>query len=519
MFNTINHLRARVATLFAATPASFARESAVAEPVSHASHAGVSTERSVQVVPAGSVSAPAFVHSDDGIDVAVNHVFHAHDALTTSTHWVEDDYLMTVRKTTLLDEPTGTCANLNRHSALSSASSSTPTALGQGRGAIGIDNGNITSVTGAHADRQVQSRPCSGPAPRLRQLDFMNATHAPYPSGSTRVQVIARHREQIKVTSGAIRIPTANGSTRAVINGPRVSVAALCDALSGATPATATASSSRSVLASAVIRRAESPVGSDRAIAIRPKPSFSSAPRVAPPARLSLRGPPPARTSLKRTINEVPNDDTESELARISKRTRVTPPRQLVVPAPRQVSSSSSTSSSPASEIILTPPHQDVALPVDSPSRRCTKRTGDQVDEDDDVQNESSSELPRATKTIRLDTVTASAGDANYSRGDARTAFVPPPRAFLVGGPPFSPLPSHPAVPETAVAQGTHNTFVPPPRAFMVGAPPSTPLPCTSGRESFLARGAAAAAPPPFFSHGAPASNAAALASSATSEL
>ncbi|ODN87151.1 hypothetical protein L198_07154 [Cryptococcus wingfieldii CBS 7118] len=517
MFNAINHLRARVATLFAATPASFARESAVTEPVSHASHAGVSSERSVQVVPAGSVSAPAFVHSDDGIDVAVNHVFHAHDALTTSTHWVEDDYLMTVRKTTLLDEPARTCAN--RQSALSSASSSTSTALGQGRGA-GIDNINITSATGTHADRQAQSRPSSGPAPRRRQLDFMNATHAPYPRGSTRVQVIARHREQIKVTSGAIRIPTANGSTRAVINGPRVSVAALCNALSGATPATATASSSRSVFAPDVIRRAESPVGSDRAIAIRPKPSFSSAPRVAPPARLSLRGPPPVRTILKRRINEVPNDDTESELARIPKRTRVTPPLQLVVSAPRQVSSSSSTSSSPASDIILTPPHQDVALPVDPPSPRCTKRTGDQVDEDADAQNESSSELPRVTKTIRFDTVPASAGDANYSRADTRTAFVSPPRAFLLGAPPFSPLPSHPVVPETetVTAQGTHATFAPPPRAFMVGAPPSTPLPCTSGRESFLARGAAAA-PPPFFSRRAPAATAAALASSATSEL
>ncbi|ODN77085.1 hypothetical protein L202_05622 [Cryptococcus amylolentus CBS 6039] len=506
MFNTIYHLRARVATLFAATPASFARESAVTEPVSPASHAGVSSERSVQVVPAGSVSASAFVHSDDGIDVAVNHVFHAHDELTTSTHWVEGDYLMTVRKTTLLNEPTGTCAN--RHSALSSASSSTPTALSQGRGAGGIDNGNIPSATGAHVDRQVQSRPSSGPTPRRRQLDFMTATHAPYRRGSTRIQVIARHREQIKFTSGS------NGSTRAVINGPRVSVAALCDALPGATPATTTASSSRSVFDPAVVRRTESSVGSDRAIAMRPRPSFSSAPRVAPPARLSLRGPPPARTTLKRTINEVSNDDTESELARVPKRTRVTPPRQLV-PAPRQVSSSSSTSSSPASEIILTPPNHDVALPVVSPSPRRTKRTRDQVDEDD----ESSSEPPRPTTRIRFDTVPASTGFANYSRADTRTALVPPPRAFSVGAPSFSPLSNHPAVPETAVAQGTRKTFVPPPRAFMVGAPPSSPLPCTSGRESFLARGAAAAGPPPFVSREAPAASAAALASSATSEL
>ncbi|WVQ77387.1 hypothetical protein IAR50_007072 [Cryptococcus sp. DSM 104548] len=408
--NTLDHLRVMVATLFATTPHLSAQgESAMTEPASHASGSGVSSERSVQAVPAGSVSASAFVPSDDGIDVAVNHVFRANNALTTTTHWVEGDYMMTVRKTTLLDEPTAT--PITCHSAHPSSSSSSSAALGQGRAIGDID---VSSVTSVNADRQVHSGPSSGPAPRHRQLDLMNTTHAPYPGGASRVQIIARHREQLKVAAGSVQIAPGNGPkvTRAINKGPKVSVAALCDTLSG------TSSSSFA------------PASAGFAPGVHPTKSIMR----------------------KRSIDEVQPTDAEPTMPRILKRPRTTSPGQLTASAHRPA-----LSSSPTSDVILTPPLQAAPVLTEAAhSPRGTKRTGDEVvDDDANAQDESAPKTSRVIKRLRFDPIPATVGHVDNSRPDAPSAFVPPPRAFLAGAPPSSPLPCNAMLPEESLlAQG-----------------------------------------------------------------
>ncbi|ODN75563.1 hypothetical protein L202_06691 [Cryptococcus amylolentus CBS 6039] len=227
-----------------------------------------------------------------------------------------------------------------------------PATLGQGKDTDGTDDaashlaGSISSaISVVDSDSLGQTRSSSfGPVPRARYDALVNALHAPYPRGDSRVQGIAVDRQQL--------------SSAAVVKGQGLSVAALCAVLAGSSP-----SSLGATRLSALHRHAfegdnlvdydadrflkrsrllSTPISLDDNAFYPPALSFSRSPspeleevQTPPMEVIALPDVQPER-GIKRRADDFDNDvdiamepETKQKVQRVKERTAVPPSRAL----------------------------------------------------------------------------------------------------------------------------------------------------------------------------------------------
>ncbi|TYJ54522.1 hypothetical protein B9479_004846 [Cryptococcus floricola] len=236
-----------------------------------------------------------------------------------------------------------------------------PAALGRGKDTGDTDDaashpaGSISSaisVVDSDSLGQTRSSPC-GPVPRARYDALVNALHAPYPRGDSRVQAIVAHREQL--------------SSAAVIQGQGLSVAALCALLDGSSLSSALGATRDDVLPTRDLSGASS--------------TTVSAATTLASALVGTREDP-----SKRSREAFERDNlVDYDAARFFKRSRLlsTPP-VLDDNASHPPALSFSRSPSPELEEVQTPPMEVIALPDVQPERGI-KRSAEDFDNDVDI--------------------------------------------------------------------------------------------------------------------------------------
>ncbi|ODN78174.1 hypothetical protein L198_07963 [Cryptococcus wingfieldii CBS 7118] len=246
------------------------------------------------------------------------------------------------------------------------AHSLSPAALGQGKDADGTDvaashpAGSISSaVSVVDSESPGQTRSSSfGPVPRARYDALVNALHAPYPRGDSRVQAIAAHRQQL---------PSA-----AVVKGQGLSVAALCAVLAG--------SSLSAALGTAALGTTRDDVLPTRHLSGASPVTFSAATA----STSALVGTCEVHSKRSREAFERDNL-VDDDAARFFKRSRlVSTSPGLDDNASYPPALSFSRSPSPELEEVQTPPMEVIALP-DVQLERGIKRSADDFDNDVDI--------------------------------------------------------------------------------------------------------------------------------------
>ncbi|ODN75566.1 hypothetical protein L202_06694 [Cryptococcus amylolentus CBS 6039] len=231
-----------------------------------------------------------------------------------------------------------------------------PAALGQGEDTDGTDDaashpaGGISSaISVVDSDSLWQTRLSSsfGPVPRARYDALVNALHAPYPRGDSRVQAIAAHRQQL---------PSA-----AVAKGQGLSVASLCAVLAGTSASSALGATRDGVL--------------------------------------------PTGDYFKRSRETFEHDNhVDYDAARFLKRSRLFSPPDLDDNASSPPALSASRSPSPELEDIRTPPINTIALPDIQPERGI-KRSADGFDNDVDIAMEPEPKPKQKVQRVKERTV------------------------------------------------------------------------------------------------------------------
>ncbi|TYJ54517.1 hypothetical protein B9479_004841 [Cryptococcus floricola] len=275
-----------------------------------------------------------------------------------------------------------------------------PAALGRGKDNDDTDDaashpaGSISSaISVVDSDSLGQTRSSSfGPVPSPRYASLVNALHAPYPRGDSRMQAIAAHRQQL---------PSA-----AVVKGQGLSVAALCALLDGSSLSSALGATRDDVLPTRDLSGASS--------------TTVSAATTLASALVGTRG-----VDSKRSRETFEHDNhVDYDAARFFKRSRLlsTPPG-LDDNASHPPALSFSRSPSPELEEVQTPPMEVIALPDVQPERGI-KRSADDFDNDVDIAMEP--ELEPKKKVQRVKERTAVPPSRTLKRTTATLSLAAP---------------------------------------------------------------------------------------------